>query len=74
VRLAWAFAAVDLLVAGYLLGYARRRQQGPREPIVAVGLVLVLVGVTLGVVTWRAEHGRPVVVEVDYDGTAGTGV
>jgi hypothetical protein len=67
VRLAWVFAAVDLLVAGYLLGYARRRQQGPREPIVAVGLVLVLIGMTLGVVTWRAEHrGHPVVV---YDGS-----
>jgi len=52
---------VDLIVGGYLLWYARNRERRNREPVAAVGVLLLLIAGCLTFVSYQVAH-RPVVV------------
>jgi hypothetical protein len=64
VSLTLVLAAVDLAVGGFLLWYAGARQRGPKDPVLAVGICLLLIAVGLGVIDWRAHRAPTVVVQV----------
>lgn len=57
-------AAVDLVVGGFLLWYAGARQRGSKDPVLAVGISLLLIAAGLGVIDWRAHRAPTVVVQV----------
>jgi hypothetical protein len=68
---ALTFAVLDLAVGGYLLWFARRRQQHRREPVILVGAFLVLTSAFLIYVAWKAAHPTVHRIFVPADSAAG---
>jgi hypothetical protein len=68
---ALTFAVLDLTVGGYLLWFARTRQQRRHEPVILVGAFLVLASAFLVYVAWRAAHPTVHKIVVPIDSTLG---
>lgn len=69
--LALTFAVLDLIVGGYLLWFAQRRQRHRREPVLVVGAFLVLTSAFLLYVAWEAAHPTVHKIFVPADPTLG---